>query len=67
MTVEIKEFRENGKTFLAVGYIERDRYADVEFRAIRADGKEQWFWEYSDALDFIAEGLKKPTHWTLEN
>lgn len=68
MTVELKEFRENGKTFLAVGYIDYDRNAHLNFYAVRADGKENWFSKYEDALAFIAVGIKKPTPtWTLEN
>ncbi len=67
MSVELKVFHEEGKTFLAVGYIERDLTADLEFHAIRADGEEEWFWEYSDALNFISEGLRKPRGWTLED
>lgn len=67
MSVELKEFKENDKTFLAVGYIEEDHRADLKWRAFRASGENEWFWEYYEALNFIAEGLKKPTGWTLED
>lgn len=64
MSVELKEFKENGKTFLAVGYVEYKEYLDYPYHAVQANGAESWFNDYNKALNWIAQGLNRPKLWT---
>lgn len=64
MSVELTTYNEGNSTFLAVGAIHDAGYCrahdELQYHAERADGKEMWTDSYSEALDFISEGLGKP-------
>lgn len=64
MSVELKTYSDNNKTYLAVGFIE-DRtgtcMADEKpYKAYRADGDHEYFFNHSEALEFISVGLEPP-------
>lgn len=65
MRVQFKEFNHKGITFLATGFICYNNNTDLPYVAQRADGKEEYFHSYNEALEFIGEGLNKPTGWTI--
>lgn len=63
MSVELTTYNAGKSTFLAVGAIHDAGYIrsdELQYHAERADGKEMWTDSYSEALDFISEGLGKP-------
>lgn len=66
MSVELKEFHDGNKTFLAVGYVEYQEDKDSPYYAKHATGQEDWFNSYERAFEFISEGLTPPRSWTLE-
>lgn len=66
MTVQLKEYTHEGKTFLATGFVSYNNELDFPYHARRADGEESWFTSYHEAVDFIGEGLIKPQNWVVK-
>lgn len=68
MGIKLKEFETvRPAIVIGIGTIEIESYKDLPFHARRWDGEEKWFSKRQDAMDFITEGLIKPTpFYTLE-
>ena len=69
MTVKLQKFEEKERAYigerdyLAVGYVEYvdrgNNRDELEWKVVTATGS-VWFSEYSDAWDYLSEGLVKP-------